>query len=136
MSNAVSVGGLMLLCCYCRDARNNVIIGSTTSGLFMIRRAAVAIMRPSLGRVGRLLAAPLKLAASMLQVPLNKVLLLTVETAMEYVMGLTNSPYVQWLQVSSAGIMEYEEHWNAELEITCLPCIISVAWQTTYPQLC
>jgi hypothetical protein len=70
-----------------------------TYGLFLVRRAAVWLMHPRLGRAGRVIGLPLRILASALQRPLNKVLLLGVEVAMEYLMGLTSSPYVQWLQV-------------------------------------
>ena len=71
-----------------------------TYGLFAVRRAAVALTSPRLGRFGRVLGTPLRLVASALQRPLNRVLLLGVEVAMEYLLGLTASPYVQWLKVS------------------------------------
>lgn len=70
-----------------------------TYGLFVVRRASVWLLHPRLGVFGRIAGAPLRLVASALQRPLNKVLLLGVEVAMEYLMGLTASPYVQWLQV-------------------------------------
>jgi hypothetical protein len=82
-----------------RDATSTWVVNMATYGLFVVRRASVWLMHPRLGRVGRLLSAPLRLVAAALQRPLNKVLLLGVEVAMEYLMGLTSSPYVQWLQV-------------------------------------
>lgn len=74
------------------------MVNAATYGLFMVRRAIVALTNPRLGRFGRALGAPLRLLASVLQRPLNMVLLLGVEVAMEYLLGLTASPYVQWLQ--------------------------------------
>ncbi|KAI8472713.1 MAG: Sodium/hydrogen exchanger family-domain-containing protein [Monoraphidium minutum] len=82
------------------DATSKWVVNTATYGLFLVRRASVWLMHPRLGRGGRLLSAPLRLLAAFLQRPLNKVLLLGVEVGMEYLLSLTASPYVQWLQTS------------------------------------
>ena len=55
----------------CRDAANNLSLRLITYSLFMVRQAAVGLH--TIGFVGQLFAWPLRLAASMLQRPLNKV---------------------------------------------------------------
>jgi hypothetical protein len=57
--------------CFRRDCANNTVVRLLTYLLFGCRQAAVGMM--TWGRVGRILAWPLKVAASMLQRPLNKV---------------------------------------------------------------
>lgn len=91
-----------------RDATSTWVVNAATYGLFVVRRANVWLVHPQLGKVGRILGLPLRLLASALQRPLNKVLVLGVEVAMEYLLGLTSSPYVQWLQVGGgqAGARE------------------------------
>jgi hypothetical protein len=84
--------------CTVRDATNSLLVSAITYCLFLVRRAAVAAT--GLGRVGTAVAKVLRLFAAVLQRPLNQVLLLSVEVSMEYLMGLTNSPYVLWLKVS------------------------------------
>lgn len=54
-----------------RDCANNTVVRLLTYLLFCCRQAAVGFM--SFGKAGRLLAWPLRVAASMLQRPLNKV---------------------------------------------------------------
>lgn len=79
------------------------MVNAATYGLFMLRRTTVWLKHPRLGRAGTWLGAPMRLVAPFLQRPLSKVLLLGVEVAMEYLLGLTSSPYVQWLQVGGGG---------------------------------
>lgn len=57
--------------CYCRDCANSYLVRLLTYLLFGCRQAAVGLI--AWGRVGRALAWPLRVAASMLQRPLNKV---------------------------------------------------------------
>ncbi|WIA16848.1 hypothetical protein OEZ85_013781 [Tetradesmus obliquus] len=79
-----------------RDAANNLLLRVLTMCLFACRRGAVGLH--TIGAAGRWLSYPLRVLARMLQRPLNQVLLSSVEVAMEYLMGLTTSPYVEWLQ--------------------------------------
>lgn len=62
---------LLLLSPAHRDCANNTVVRLLTYLLFCCRQAAVWLM--SFGKGGRLLAWPLRVAASMLQGPLNKV---------------------------------------------------------------
>eukprot|EP00878_Enallax_costatus_P024415 GHUV01026053.1.p1 GENE.GHUV01026053.1~~GHUV01026053.1.p1 ORF type:complete len:446 (+),score=124.99 GHUV01026053.1:140-1339(+) len=93
-----------------KDVGNNILVRVITYALFLVRQAAIWLV--SLGQFGSWMAWPLRLVASVLQRPLNNVLLASVEVAMEYLMGLTTSPYVEWLQEG--------EVWDALLsEIQC-----------------
>eukprot|EP00882_Tetradesmus_deserticola_P034034 GHRQ01038931.1.p1 GENE.GHRQ01038931.1~~GHRQ01038931.1.p1 ORF type:complete len:508 (+),score=242.21 GHRQ01038931.1:112-1524(+) len=79
-----------------RDATRSMLLRVLTMCLFVCRRASVRMYAQ--GSLGRWLAYLPRVAAQMLQRPLNQVLLSSVEVAMEYLMGLTTSPYVEWLQ--------------------------------------
>ncbi|KAF6264741.1 hypothetical protein COO60DRAFT_18214 [Scenedesmus sp. NREL 46B-D3] len=79
-----------------RDATHSMLLRVLTVCLFVCRRASVRLHAN--GTAGRWLAYPPRVAARMLQRPLNQVLLSSVEVAMEYLMGLTTSPYVEMLQ--------------------------------------
>lgn len=79
----------------------------STRALFLLRRTSVGLS--GLGWAGRLAAGWLRLAAAAVQRPLNQLLLLSVEVAMEYLMGLTNSPYVVWMKVRGGGGGEWGE---------------------------
>lgn len=65
-----------------RDCANNTVVRVLTYLLFCCRQAAVWFM--SFGKAGRLLAWPLRVAASMLQRPLNKVCTLLVCCPMQH----------------------------------------------------